>query len=191
MTDFLDELKHSWGTSSEQKRRESEYNAEYYKDHKEKWQDNRPRARQKKVTEDGKGIERGESATPEGTKRKNELALQQYKLSEWQRAANNTVWMYEGKSNSVGSINLNGLKDLMESTKASALIDFKSGKLFRAAKQFIDVIGYKSTIKKAEQYYEKIKQPLRRARVYNQHAIDEIARMNKNRKPEHYVNTRL
>jgi len=35
--DFLECLTHSWGTKPEQKKREKEYNAKYYKDHKEKW----------------------------------------------------------------------------------------------------------------------------------------------------------
>lgn len=41
MTDFLeDTLQHSWGKSPKQKAREKEYNAEYYRKHKEKWRDN-------------------------------------------------------------------------------------------------------------------------------------------------------
>ena len=41
MTDILmNALEHSWGTSPEQKKREKEYNAEYYRKHKEKWKDN-------------------------------------------------------------------------------------------------------------------------------------------------------
>lgn len=35
--DFLASLSHSWGTKPEQKRREKEYNAKYYQEHKEKW----------------------------------------------------------------------------------------------------------------------------------------------------------
>lgn len=43
MTDFLDTLQHSWGTKPEQKKREKEYNAKYYQEHKEKWLNtNRP-----------------------------------------------------------------------------------------------------------------------------------------------------
>lgn len=38
MTDFLEgSLQHSWGKSPKQKAREKEYNAEYYRKHKEKW----------------------------------------------------------------------------------------------------------------------------------------------------------
>lgn len=37
--DFLEELAHSWGKSPEQKKREKEYNAEYYKKNKERWKD--------------------------------------------------------------------------------------------------------------------------------------------------------
>lgn len=40
MTDFLESLQHSWGKSPKQKAREKEYNAEYYRKHKEKWRDN-------------------------------------------------------------------------------------------------------------------------------------------------------
>lgn len=40
MTDFLeDTLQHSWGKSPKQKAREKEYNAEYYRKHKDKWKD--------------------------------------------------------------------------------------------------------------------------------------------------------
>lgn len=35
--DFLEYLAHSWGTKPEQKKREKEYNAKYYQEHKEKW----------------------------------------------------------------------------------------------------------------------------------------------------------
>lgn len=43
MTDFLESLQHSWGKSPKQKAREKEYNAEYYRKHKEKWLNtNRP-----------------------------------------------------------------------------------------------------------------------------------------------------
>lgn len=35
--DFLDELAHSWGKSPEQKKREKEYNAKYYQENKERW----------------------------------------------------------------------------------------------------------------------------------------------------------
>lgn len=34
---LIDALEHSWGKSPEQKAREKEYNAEYYRKHKEKW----------------------------------------------------------------------------------------------------------------------------------------------------------
>lgn len=34
---LMNALEHSWGSSPEQKRREKEYNAEYYKKNKEKW----------------------------------------------------------------------------------------------------------------------------------------------------------
>lgn len=38
MSDILmDALEHSWGISPKQKKREKEYNAEYYRKHKEKW----------------------------------------------------------------------------------------------------------------------------------------------------------
>lgn len=38
MSDFLiDTIEHSWGKSPKQKAREKEYNAEYYRKHKEKW----------------------------------------------------------------------------------------------------------------------------------------------------------
>lgn len=37
MTDFLDELSHSWGNTPKQKQREKEYNHEYYLKNKEKW----------------------------------------------------------------------------------------------------------------------------------------------------------
>lgn len=41
MTDILmNALEHSWGTSPSQKKREKEYNAEYYRKHKDKWKDN-------------------------------------------------------------------------------------------------------------------------------------------------------
>lgn len=40
--DFLDELVHSWGTKPNQKKREKEYNAKYYQEHKEKWKINVP-----------------------------------------------------------------------------------------------------------------------------------------------------
>lgn len=37
-TDFLEDvIEHSWGNSPKQKAREKEYNAEYYRTHKEKW----------------------------------------------------------------------------------------------------------------------------------------------------------
>lgn len=40
MTDILmNALEHSWGTSPTQKKREKEYNAEYYRKNKEKWKD--------------------------------------------------------------------------------------------------------------------------------------------------------
>lgn len=42
--EFDDILVHSWGTSPEQKRREKEYNAKYYKAHKYKWQDDETEA---------------------------------------------------------------------------------------------------------------------------------------------------
>jgi hypothetical protein len=43
MADFLESLQHSWGKSPKQKAREKEYNAEYYRKHKEKWLNtNRP-----------------------------------------------------------------------------------------------------------------------------------------------------
>jgi len=35
--DFLEELAHSWGKSPEQKKREKEYNAKYYRENKERW----------------------------------------------------------------------------------------------------------------------------------------------------------
>lgn len=38
MSDFLAELQHSWGKSAKQKAREKEYNAEYYRKNKEKWE---------------------------------------------------------------------------------------------------------------------------------------------------------
>lgn len=37
MTDFLESLQHSWGKSPKQKAREKEYNAEYYRKHKDWW----------------------------------------------------------------------------------------------------------------------------------------------------------
>jgi hypothetical protein len=38
MSDFLVELMHSWGTKPEQKAAERKYNAEYYQEHKDRWQ---------------------------------------------------------------------------------------------------------------------------------------------------------
>lgn len=38
MNDFLAELQHSWGKSAKEKAREKEYNAEYYRKNKDKWQ---------------------------------------------------------------------------------------------------------------------------------------------------------
>lgn len=183
--DFLAELSHSWGKSPEQKKRESEYNAEYYKKHKEKWQDNRPKAREKYVTAGGAGVEKGESINP-GAVRKEKLALAQYAREELQREINNKIWLYEGKANNVGLMNLNAMRDLVEATKKSALINLKHGKIFSAAKDFVTAIKDERTVKEAAAYYETIKKPLRQFRVHNQHAIDEIARMNKNRKPEYY-----
>lgn len=151
--DFLAELSHSWGKSPEQKKRESEYNAEYYKKHKDKWQDNRPKAREKYVTGNGTGVEKGDSINP-GASRKEKLALAQY-----------------------------AMRDLVEATKRSAVINLKHGKFFSAAKDFVTAIKDGRTIKEAAAYYETIKKPLRQFRVHNQHAIDEIARINKNRKP--------
>lgn len=51
-------LEHGWGNTPEQKRKESEYNHQYYLRNKEKWKNNTPLSRQKNVTEDGKGVAR-------------------------------------------------------------------------------------------------------------------------------------
>lgn len=173
--DFLAELSHSWGKSPEQKKRESEYNAEYYKKHKEKWQNNRPKAREKYVTTGGAGVEKGDSVDP-GAARKEELARTQYLLEERQRVLNNMVWTYEVATKDV----MNDVK----ATKMSALINFRNGKFFKAAKDFLDARSMQKTVKKAEKNYKPYKKAVRSARVSNQHAIDEIARMNKNRTPK-------
>lgn len=128
-------------------------------------------------------LKREKSINP-GAARKEKLALAQYAREELQREINNEIWLYEGKANNVGLMNLNAMRDLVEATKKSALINFKHGKIFSAAKDFVTAIKDERTIKEAAAYYETIKKPLRQFRVHNQHAIDEIARMNKNRTPK-------
>lgn len=54
---LLDALSHSWGKSPEQKKREKEYNAKYYQEHKEEILRNRPRQREKYVTDGGMGVQ--------------------------------------------------------------------------------------------------------------------------------------
>lgn len=134
------------------------------------------------MTGNGTGVEKGDSINP-GASRKEKLALAQYARQELQRAINNEIWLYEGKANNVGVMNLNAMRDLVEATKRSAVINLKHGKFFSAAKDFVTAIKDGRTIKEAAAYYETIKKPLRQFRVHNQHAIDEIARINKNRKP--------
>lgn len=115
--------------------------------------------------------------------RKEKLALAQYARQELQQAINNEIWLYEGKANNVGLMNLNAMRDLVDAAKKSALINLKHGKIFSAAKDFVTAIKDERTVKEAAAYYETIKKPLRQFRVHNQHAIDEIARLNKNQKP--------
>lgn len=55
--DFLVYLSHSWGTSPEQKKKEHEYNVEYYRENKEKWKKYREE-RLKELDDEDKSIQR-------------------------------------------------------------------------------------------------------------------------------------
>lgn len=182
MSDFLEEaLYHGWGTSAKQKAKEKTYNAEYYKNHKEKWsKSNRPLARQKNVTEGGTGVYRTGSVDPSYIyNRKEDLSANLEAKMNTQRELNNFLHLYN-----------QGIKDRLEQSQAlkiSALKEFQHGHLFKAAKDLVSSELTKMVAKSEQKKYAETASKVKKYRVHNQHAIDEMARQNKGRKYEGYV----
>lgn len=180
MSDFLAELSHSWGTSPKQKAAEKEYNAKYYREHKGKTV-SRPLARQKNVTSGGTGVEKNWPVNLKSHDAKNDVALQLMYKSELQREIDNAIY---SRTKAVDE-----LLDDASARKKSALIEFKHGKLFSAAKDFVTGKYYEILGKKAKKASTENVKKLRQYKVHNQHAIDEIARQTRNHKPDNYVTT--